>query len=111
VAANALELSKNGVPKKPFYMTGSLGGKGFSVHAEGERMILTREGEEREEVELGQQAEVVAPEPQATEEELPRALCPQGIVTAETLEDDQELPPGQSVLDGLAAPVVEGGEA
>jgi len=52
VAANALELARHGVPKTPFYVTGQVGGKGFSVHAEGERVILTREGQPREEVEL-----------------------------------------------------------
>ncbi|QVL30224.1 transposase family protein [Telmatocola sphagniphila] len=49
VAANALELARNGIPKQPFYLTGQVGGQPFSVHAEGERMILTRpEGERRE---------------------------------------------------------------
>ena len=41
VAANALELARNGVPKTPFYLTGQVGGQPFSVHAEGERVILT----------------------------------------------------------------------
>ena len=38
VAANALELARHGVPKKPFYLTGQVGGKSFSVHAEGEEL-------------------------------------------------------------------------
>src|SRR5262249_21553059 len=42
VAANALELARQGVPKAPFYLTGRAGGRPFSVHAEGERGILTR---------------------------------------------------------------------
>ncbi len=44
VAANALELARNGLPKPPFYMTGQLGGKNFSLHAEGERVFLTAPG-------------------------------------------------------------------
>ena len=52
VAANALELARNGVPKSPFYVTGRIGERAFSVHAEGERMILKREGQERTEVDL-----------------------------------------------------------
>lgn len=52
VAANALELARHGVPKKPFYLTGQVGGKSFSVHAEGERVILKRQGEARQEVDL-----------------------------------------------------------
>ena len=47
VAANALELARNGVPKAPFYVTGRIGDRAFSVHAEGERMILKREGQTR----------------------------------------------------------------
>src|SRR5262249_53520108 len=49
VAANALELARHGVPKAPFYLTGQVGGQPFSVHAEGERVILTRGEEERQE--------------------------------------------------------------
>lgn len=41
VAINALELARNGVPKAPFYVTGRIGERAFSVHAEGERMILS----------------------------------------------------------------------
>jgi len=52
VAANALELARNGVPKAPFYVTGRIGDRAFSVHAEGERMILKREGQSRQEVDL-----------------------------------------------------------
>jgi len=57
VAANALELARNGVPKPPFYLAGQLGGKGFSLHAEGERVFLTRDGDPRCEIDL------VAPPP------------------------------------------------
>ena len=52
VAANALELARNGVPKAPFYVTGRIGDRAFSVHAEGERMILKREGQSGTEVDL-----------------------------------------------------------
>lgn len=51
LAGNALELARNGVPKAPFYLTGQVGGKPFSVHAEGERVILTG-AEGRQEIEL-----------------------------------------------------------
>jgi transposase InsO family protein len=52
VEANALDLARHGTPKKPFYVTGQVGGKSFSVHAEGERMILRREDGKSEQVEL-----------------------------------------------------------
>jgi len=35
VAANALELARGGMPRDPFYVTGQVGGRPFSVHAEG----------------------------------------------------------------------------
>jgi transposase InsO family protein len=71
VAANALELARNGIPRNPFYITGQVGGKPFSVHAEGERVILTR-GEGREEVELS------SPPPSSKGQEYPLTLCPDG---------------------------------
>ena len=52
VAANALDLACNGVPPKPFYLTGQVMGESFSIHAEGERLILTKPGE-RQEITLG----------------------------------------------------------
>ena len=67
VAANALELARQGVPRTPFYMTGQVAGQPFSVHAEGERVFLTRAGEPRQEVEL------VGPSPEAPAESLPDA--------------------------------------
>jgi transposase InsO family protein len=67
VSANALALARHGAPVEPFYLTGQVGGKPFSVHAEGERVILTgRDG--RREVDL------TAPEPRA-EEPLPEPVC------------------------------------
>ena len=73
VATNALELARNGVPKQPFYVTGQVGGQGFSVHAEGERVFLTRPGQPRQEVEL------VGPSAAAEPTDQPAApLCPHG---------------------------------
>jgi hypothetical protein len=73
IVANALDLAKNGIPKKPFYITGQVGGQPFSVHAEGERVILTR-ADGREEIEL-------APPPAAKSPEFPPTLCPDGSPT------------------------------
>jgi transposase InsO family protein len=52
VAENAIDLARDGVPKEPFYLTGKVGGKGFSVHAHGERVILLPEEGGRREIEL-----------------------------------------------------------
>src|SRR5262245_1072630 len=73
VAANALELARQGTPRSPFYVTGQVAGRPFSVHAEGERVFLTRPGQPRQEVEL------VGPPSTASEsDELPEAVCPHG---------------------------------
>jgi transposase InsO family protein len=97
VAANALELARQGVPKAPFYLTGQVGGQPFSVHAEGERVILTGAAGTRQEVEL------VRPPEAATADQAPQPICPAGVVSG--LGDDvgEEPPPGTSALDeGLA---------
>jgi transposase InsO family protein len=74
VAANALELARQGTPRPPFYVTGQVAGQPFSVHAEGERVFLTRPGQPRQEVEL------VGPAPAAPVEESgpSEPLCPHG---------------------------------
>jgi transposase InsO family protein len=52
VARNALDLARHGEPRKNFYLTGRVGGEGISLHGEGGRVILTKEGGGREEVDL-----------------------------------------------------------
>ena len=94
VAVNALELARQGVPKAPFYLTGQAGGQPFSVHAEGERVILTRT-DGRTEIDL------LPPAPTTPEAaSLPAPVCPQGVVTASGSEGFEEPPaPGASSLD------------
>jgi len=99
VAANALELARHGTPQRPFYVTGQVDGKPFSVHAEGQRLILRREDGQREEVTLSD-----APTP-PSEEKLPDPVCPQGAPSVPPGEPAQSAPPppGQSRLDEPAA--------
>lgn len=91
VAANALDLARNGLPKSQFYMTGNAGGKSFSVHAEGERVILSRDGQARQEVDL-------IP-PSAPPESMPAPVCPHGLVSSEEELTEQPPAPGVSPLD------------
>jgi transposase InsO family protein len=96
VAANALALARHGVPKEPFYLTGQVGGQPFSVHAEGERVILTG-ADGRQEIEL-----TAPPESDRVPPALPEPICPAGVVSG-TLPDAAELEPaapGTSALDG-----------
>jgi transposase InsO family protein len=106
VAQNALELSRHGVPKKPFYLTGQVEGKPFSVHQAGDRVILQQAGGERSEIEL------VPPVEQApAAEPLPAPVCPQGVPTQYGALPE-ELPPGVSALDDYLAQRPEvGGDA
>lgn len=86
VAANSLELARHGMPRPPFYVTGQLDGQSFSVHAEGPRIILTRPGQSRQEVDLTAPPAANTPEttqpvdPTATAETrpLPAPVCPDG---------------------------------
>src|SRR5262245_54598783 len=95
VQANALELARQGLPKAPFYLTGQAGGQPFSVHAEGERVILTR-GDGRQEIDLVPPAASGDAAPCA----LPEPVCPQGVPTANAdLGFEQPLAPGASALD------------
>src|SRR5206468_273880 len=78
VAANALELARHGVPKAPLYLTGQVGGKPVSIHAEGERVILTGPTGTRQEIDLAaagtSQTPPASAEP-APESSLPEPLC------------------------------------
>jgi transposase InsO family protein len=93
VQANALELARQGLPKAPFYLTGQAGGQPFSVHAEGERVILTG-ADGRQEIDL------TPPRPATSEARpLPAPVCPQGMVSSEGAGFEEPPGPGESPLD------------
>lgn len=99
VAKNALELAKQGAPRKPFYLTGRVGDVGISLHAEGEKVVLTRDdGGPNETVDLrapGRRAD------EAVLQELPAPIAPTVALTSlPGLDAREELPPGASPLDG-----------
>jgi transposase InsO family protein len=100
VSANALELARHGLPKTPFYLTGQVGGKPFSVHAEGERVILTRAAGERQEIDLVAPAAAAPVQAEACAE-LPMPVCPVGEVVGLGTEAANAEPPapGASPLD------------
>jgi transposase InsO family protein len=105
VQANALELARQGLPRAPFYVAGQVGGQGFSLHAEGERVILTDASGQRQEVELGRPAgapPVPFPEPVGP------ALVVSGEVLAEH-EPARPAAPGASPLDAELARLRDAG--
>jgi transposase InsO family protein len=105
VAANALELARNGVPREPFYVTGQVGGQAFSLHAEGERVFLLKEGGQRQEVDLGAQ-----PTLSSAAEQLPTPVCPDGSLRGDVMGEPPL--PGQAVWEAgeaEASPVSQKG--
>src|SRR5262245_58369846 len=90
VAAHALELARHGLPRPPFYVAGQVGGQGFSLHAEGQRIILTDASGQRREVEL------VRPAPASAA--MPEPSCPSAPFRDQPPADVPG--PGESSLDG-----------
>jgi len=89
VSANALELARHGVPKQPLYLTGQVGGQAVSIHAEGERVIVTGPQGGRQEVDLAVPS---------SKSELPEPVCPVGAVASDFVEAGESAP-GTSPLD------------
>jgi hypothetical protein len=121
VAANALELAKNGVPKAPFYVTGNVAGQEFSVHAEGETVIL-RKGDHQTAISLDPRPEPVLPAPAPSPAEValpsdPVFVTPEVVTPAESAVSPLPLapvaaevsawtgavaqPPGRSAIDRI----------
>jgi hypothetical protein len=114
VQGNALELARQGLPRPPFYVAGQVGGRGFSLHAEGERVILTDTAGQRQEVELGRPA---SGPPAAWPEPVGPAVVVSGEAAAEAGAAGPAAP-GTSPLDaeltrlrGSGLLPAEGGEA
>ena len=107
MAGNALELARHGVPREPLYLTGQVGGKPVSIHAEGERVILTGPQGTRQEIDLAARPAATAvtgtdlataPERGTEPTALPAPICPAGAVGS-ALDEDAEPAPGTSPLD------------
>ena len=82
VAANALELAKHGTPRQPFYLTGRVGEQTLSLHAEGEKVVLTKEDGSRAEVDLkapGRREEAAAEETDSEEREPKKQADEEGV--------------------------------
>jgi transposase InsO family protein len=113
VSANALELARQGAPKAGFYVTGQVAGQGFSVHAEGERVILTRSGEPRQEVELVRPAGLApAADPGAAGPSLslPEAVCPHGAALGPDVVESEDGAPGVAVWETAQRTEAAGGQ-
>jgi len=120
VADNALELARHGVPKTPLYLTGNVGGTPVVLHAEGDRVIVSKDGA-RAEVDFDPRPSQPMPTPTAIGAEaagsataaapaapaaMPQPATPSAQVTS-AWTGAQVQPPGASALDGeaLQAPI------
>ncbi len=107
VAANAMELARSGVPKAPFYLTGNVAGEAFTVHAEGETVILQKGGS-RASIDLDPRPVPTVPLPTAMTEAvapptpapMPTPLAPEGAPPSPWTGAEVQ-PPGVSPLDRL----------
>jgi transposase InsO family protein len=99
VAKNAAELARDGLPRKPFYLTGRIGDQSISLHAEGEKVVMMKGDGSREEVDLG----ATGPRQQETVPvELPEPVAPMGSPPDHAATVDGEEPvPGASPMDDL----------
>lgn len=100
VATNAAELARDGLPRKPFYLTGRIGDQSISLHAEGEKVVMMKGDGSREEVDLGATGPRQDEEPPA---ELPVPVAPMGSPPDHPATADEAEPePGTSPLDELS---------
>jgi transposase InsO family protein len=100
VQSNALELARSGTPKAPFYITGQVNGKAFSVHAEGERLFMLADDGQRTEIDLATAQQIAGPASNQapTDVPVPEPVTAHGLVNAD-LQHETESPPGVSPLD------------
>jgi len=117
VDQNALDLARHGETRKPVYLTGRVGDRSVTLHAEGERVILQSSDGTREEVDLaapgrrsGEEAQSLLPanepEEEATEDDIvePDIEPDDEPSTGASGPDDEPpppAPPGTSALDAM----------
>jgi transposase InsO family protein len=120
VSENALEIARHGIPKPPFYITGQSGGRSFSVHGEGEKLVLVTHEGIRQEIDLraplpsevsGIPADAIVDVERKYalwqsgaegKRTVPEPVCPVGTPAADAdLGNEEPPPPGVSPIDGL----------
>jgi len=105
VKANAKELAQHGTPRKSFYLTGRVGESNISLHAEGDRVLLTNADGTQEEVDLT----AVGRRDSGNDAMPPKPLASEGVPAAHPAQLDDEVEgPGQSPLDDAMRDLDEG---
>lgn len=113
VASNALELARSGVPKSPLYLAGNVGGMPVTLHGEGDRVFLSKNGQRSEvDFEPRQTPAMPVPSSAATPQEvalsMPTPVVPAGVVTSAWTGAREVPDPGASALDELTPPDLAG---
>lgn len=105
VAKNSAELARDGMPRKPFYLTGRIGDQSISLHAEGEKVVMMKGDGSREEVDLGAtgpRQDVAPPANDEPSPRLPEPVVPMGRPADHAATADEDEPaPGASPLDDI----------
>ena len=101
VAANALELARSGVPKSQLYLAGNVGGTPVVLHGEGDRVILSKDGQ-RAEVNFEPRPPVPMPPPAATT--APSSVPPAPPAPAATPSVPPTPPPASTMMPMPIAP-------
>jgi transposase InsO family protein len=110
VAANALDLSQHGAPRKAFYLTGRLGDETIALHAQGGRVVMTKGDGTREEIDLQSEGRRAQPG-EAASLPPPVAVCAgaSALIGAEVATEESETSvPGASDLDDALAVLAQG---
>jgi transposase InsO family protein len=108
VAKNAAELARDGLPRKPFYLTGRIGDQSISLHAEDEKVVMMKGDGSREEVDLG----ATGPRQDEADDtvDLPEPVVAMGSpVDHPATADTEEPAPGTSPLDEIRDLIGEDG--
>jgi len=105
VEANAKELAQHGTPRKSFYLTGRVGDANISLHAEGERVLLTNADGTQEEVDLT----ALGRRESGADQVSPKPIAAEGAPQVHPAQaDDSVAGPGQSPLDDAIRDLDEG---
>jgi hypothetical protein len=115
VAANAVDIARSGMPKRPLYLAGMVGSTPVVLHGEGDRIILSKDGQ-RAEVDfeprpptpmpIPASAPAPAPAPAGAaippvSTEVPMPVAPAGIVQSSWTGAAEPSAPGASAIDAL----------
>lgn len=109
VSANALDIARSGMPKSQLYLAGNVGGTPVVLHGEGDRVILSKDGQ-RAEVDFEPRPPAAMPVPASAGAgpsepvTLPLPVAPAAQVSSSWTGAEEASAPGASAIDALIPP-------